>query len=265
MQAILGGIKTLVILISNEMPDENTDQNTTQPPYRQLVSIKAKVARADAVKNRKLMIQCLTSKTCTSLIKLAQQFLWKKYVNSCEPGQTYIFKNLRLRQKADCRRLNTPKEEEIKVSFEEAPPFEGELASEDQLPPVTKVSQIAVIIGVTNVSSYKSCFICSKKVNKKSEKRGFCSRCNMDVSLKRCSTSWYLRPHMHIPESKQKLNLTVYHPAVEKIARLLQVELQSVDNNTLTDSILEMDEVLITYDSATKKLTDIELFSMKEQ
>ena len=34
MQAIPGEIKTLVILISNEMPDENTDQNTTQPPYR---------------------------------------------------------------------------------------------------------------------------------------------------------------------------------------------------------------------------------------
>ena len=34
MQAIPGGIKALVILISNEMPDENTDQNTTQPPYR---------------------------------------------------------------------------------------------------------------------------------------------------------------------------------------------------------------------------------------
>ena len=34
MQAIPGEIKTLVILISNEMPDENTDQSTTQPPYR---------------------------------------------------------------------------------------------------------------------------------------------------------------------------------------------------------------------------------------
>ena len=34
MQAIPGEIKTLVILIFNEMPDENTDQNTTQPPYR---------------------------------------------------------------------------------------------------------------------------------------------------------------------------------------------------------------------------------------
>ena len=30
MQAIPGGIKALV----NGMPDENTDQNTTQPPYR---------------------------------------------------------------------------------------------------------------------------------------------------------------------------------------------------------------------------------------
>ena len=34
MQAIPGEIKTLVILISNEMPDENTDQNTIQPTYR---------------------------------------------------------------------------------------------------------------------------------------------------------------------------------------------------------------------------------------
>ena len=34
MQTIPGEIKALVILISNEMPDENTDQNTTQPPYR---------------------------------------------------------------------------------------------------------------------------------------------------------------------------------------------------------------------------------------
>ena len=34
MQAIPGGIKAQVILISNEMPGENTNQNTTQPPHR---------------------------------------------------------------------------------------------------------------------------------------------------------------------------------------------------------------------------------------
>ena len=33
-QAIPGEFKTPVILISDEMPDENTDQSTTQPPYR---------------------------------------------------------------------------------------------------------------------------------------------------------------------------------------------------------------------------------------
>ena len=32
-QADAGEIKALVILISNELPDENTDQNTAQPPY----------------------------------------------------------------------------------------------------------------------------------------------------------------------------------------------------------------------------------------
>ena len=34
MQEIQAEIKALVIFISNEMPDENTDQNATQPPYR---------------------------------------------------------------------------------------------------------------------------------------------------------------------------------------------------------------------------------------
>ena len=34
MQAIPGDIKALVILISNEMPDENNNQNTIQPTYR---------------------------------------------------------------------------------------------------------------------------------------------------------------------------------------------------------------------------------------
>ena len=34
MQAIPGEIKTLVILISNEMPDKSIDQNKTQPPYK---------------------------------------------------------------------------------------------------------------------------------------------------------------------------------------------------------------------------------------
>ena len=34
MQAIPGEIKARVILISNEMPDEGTDDNTMQPTYR---------------------------------------------------------------------------------------------------------------------------------------------------------------------------------------------------------------------------------------
>ena len=34
MQAIPGEIKAPVILISNKMPDENTNQYTTKPPYR---------------------------------------------------------------------------------------------------------------------------------------------------------------------------------------------------------------------------------------
>ena len=43
MQEIIGEIKTLVILISNEMLGENTDQNTTQSPSGWLLFLFIKV------------------------------------------------------------------------------------------------------------------------------------------------------------------------------------------------------------------------------
>ena len=39
MQAIPVGIKALVILISNEMPDENTHENRIQPTYSVISSL----------------------------------------------------------------------------------------------------------------------------------------------------------------------------------------------------------------------------------
>ena len=41
MQAIVGEIKALVILIFNKMPDESTDQNTVQPVHRQAMRFNA--------------------------------------------------------------------------------------------------------------------------------------------------------------------------------------------------------------------------------
>ena len=41
MQAIPGEIKALVILISNEIPDENTNQNTVQSVHRQAMCFNA--------------------------------------------------------------------------------------------------------------------------------------------------------------------------------------------------------------------------------
>ena len=86
--------------------------------------------------------------------------LWGKHVQSCELGLTYSFKNLRLRQKSDGRYLNTPKEQDIELTFEQTEPLEGELACPDLLPPITEVTQIALINGVNSISSYKACPQC---------------------------------------------------------------------------------------------------------
>ena len=86
--------------------------------------------------------------------------LWGKHVQSWELGLTYVFKDLRLRQKADGKCLETPKEQHIEVTFEETEPLEGDLASADFLPPITEVTQIALINGVNSISSYKACPEC---------------------------------------------------------------------------------------------------------
>ena len=63
MQAIPGGIKALVILISSEMPDEGTDQNTTQPTYFFLLM---KLYYLQTVKNTNYV--CKTRGKTSSLI-----------------------------------------------------------------------------------------------------------------------------------------------------------------------------------------------------
>ena len=67
MQAVPGEIKTLMILISNERPDENTDQNTTQPPYRLTFFFFIKLYYLQIVKNNNYYLYKTRGKT-SSLI-----------------------------------------------------------------------------------------------------------------------------------------------------------------------------------------------------
>ena len=87
----------------------------------------------------------------------------------------------------------------------------------------------------------------------------------MDIPLNCCATYWYLRLFLQIVESKQKLHLTVYKPGVQKIAHLSKLDLETIDKDTLPDNISDMEKVLVTYDNVSKKLTDIELYSMQQK
>ena len=229
----------------------------------QIVTIKGKVARVESVKKHKIDETLTLDKQDIHVLDNTGTIivtLWGKHVQSCQLGLTYIFKNLRLHQKFDGKYLNTPKEQEIEVTIEKKQTLEGDLAPADLLPPITEVTQIALINGVNSISSYKACPQCSKKVKIQSQKRASCPKCNMDIPLKRCTTYWYLRLFLQIVENKQKLHLALYQPGVQKIAHLLKLDLETIDKNTLLDSISDMDEVLVTYDNVSKKLTDIDFF-----
>ena len=76
----------------------------------------------------------------------------------------------------------------------------------------------------------------------------------MYIPLKHCTTYWYhIRLFLQVVESKQKLHLIVYQLGVRKIAELLKLDLETVNKDTLLDSISDMDEGLVTCDNISKK------------
>ena len=102
-------------------PDQiQTIANLQSLALLQLVTIKDKVVLIESVKKHRtdetltLDKQDIHVSDNTGTIAVT---LWSKHVQYCELGLTYVFKNLRLRQKSDGKCLKAPKEQHIEVTL----------------------------------------------------------------------------------------------------------------------------------------------------
>ena len=136
-----------------------------QVSSEQLVTLKVKVAKVTGLKkittlrnpNSQLMKQELVVVDPTASVKVIP---WEQFVDCRKEGQTYVFKNLRLkRENNGSMYLNTPKSNEF--FFEEWQEFAETVVADVRL--VSSVEVCASIIGMESISTYQAYLKCGKK------------------------------------------------------------------------------------------------------
>ena len=166
-----------------------------QVSSEQLVTLKGKVAKVTGLKkittsrnpNSQLMKQELVIVDPTASVKV---ILWEQFVDCLKEGQTYVFKNLRLkRENNGSMYLNTPKSNEL--SFEECQEFAETVVADVQL--VSSVEVCASITGVESISTYQACLKCGKKAVAAHGKLLECESCHMLQKTAPANKRWFLR------------------------------------------------------------------------
>ena len=180
--------------------------------------------------------------------------LWGSHTDAVEEGLTYVFNKLRVKVSQNQMYLNTPKQEEECV-ITSAEPFTKPLPSIDEQSTTKDI--VASIVGVYGINKYKACHMCSKKVTTK-EKLSTCDNCKLSQKTSMCTTQWFLRI---CAETKcrpvENIRLTLYNDVATKLFGLCKLEGELTEDNII-ESILELDDVTILYDTQSHKLIDIE-------
>ena len=225
----------------------------------QLVLVKATVKHLAGAKMVKLETGPVQSQKCTlqdpsGTIKAV---LWNEWVNSVENDKTYIFTNLRVKKDNYTNEIfvNTAKHGcriEQCDNFDEALPDVGPAITDM----VTKQATVS-IIGVKTLTKYNCCNACGKKVEG-TGRTVRCDSCKLKQKLSEENASWYARMFVQNSETKEKFYLTAFHSQFIQILQLNDHELTPDDDEeTITDVLLESDNIVITYNVGDSKLIDV--------
>lgn len=245
-----------------------TISSLDQISAEQLVSLKAKVTKVDGTKvittnytsnhnnSNQLKKQEVLIVDTTKSIKL---ILWEQHVDCVETGKTYLFDNLRLKKdNSGIKYLNTPKT--AGFSVKEVEDFKQLLAEVQDVLELTTINMTATILGVQILSKYLSCLKCGKKTTTKpGSKIAQCDSCKMVQNATNCNTQWFARLlFQNVQNTKDRIELSVFH----EVTKMIDLANDPKDMNTisadaLTEILLCLDELQITYHAIQKKVITI--------
>lgn len=119
----------------------------------------------------------------------------------------------------------------------------------------------ATILGVQILSKYLSCLKCGKKATTKpGSKIAQCDSCKMVQNATNCNTQWFARLlFQNVQNTKDRIELSVFHNEVTKMIHLANdpKDMNTISADALTEILLCLDELQITYHAIQKKVITI--------
>ena len=223
----------------------------------QFVTVKGKVHSLGTVKKITTKLNKTLDKQEGILIDPSGQMkilLWEDQVNSIETGETYIFKNLPVKDNQYKERYLNPPKGGNNYSIAVAESYQEQLPEAEVIPDTLVVAQQS-ICGVSNISKLKPCLICGNKVILKNDKLANCTKCRMTVKVESCIHDRQLKIHVLTSENKT-VCISVFNSEIGLLFSLCKLDAQCTEDELL-ENLLELSEVQIQYDSITCKLVDI--------
>ena len=229
----------------------------SQVAPEQLVAIKGHLSQLSGVKTLVLQSNPVKKQEAyisdpTGYIKLV---VWGDHAGTLEEGKTYYFDKVRVKLSHQERYINTPKNEECKISLVDA--FSDPVKTVDIVSPVKDLT--GNITGVTNINKFYCCCFCNKKVTVNG-KLATCNNCGMKMKLTRCNLQWSLK--LYVQESSKpdnKLRLSVFNDVFIRLMDICSVDTSSTSDDEIIEKILDLELVKLSFDSQNNKLINIQV------
>ena len=223
----------------------------------QFITVKAKLHSLGTVKKITTKLNKTLDKQERILIDPSGQMkilLWEDQVNSIRTGETYIFKNLRVKDNQYKEHHFNPPKGGNNYSIAVTESYQEQLPEAGVIPNTLVVAQ-RNICGVSNISKSKLCLICGNRGILKNDKLANCTKCRMTVKVEFCIHEWQLKIHVLTSENKT-VCISLLKSEIGLLFSLCKLDAQCTEDELL-ENLLELSEVQIQYDSITCKLVDI--------
>eukprot|EP00794_Sanderia_malayensis_P002260 gene2260-2591_t len=241
----------------NEQLTQITSIKSLAP--QQLVSFKATVKNLSAIKTFSTDKGSF-KKTSASLVDPTGSInavFWEEWVSLVEEGQTYMFRNFRVRKDkyTDEIFVNTAKSV---FSLGETEYFQQELPEVE--PSVSEMATnraLVSVIGVKRFNKFFSCTSCSQKVVGQGELMK-CDGCKLIQKCDASKITYFARLFIKDEDkSDSKFFVNIFHPQIMSIVNKSEDCPDDLTEMQFTELMLQHEPFEVAYNSADSKVTDI--------
>lgn len=188
----------------------------------------------------------------TDQVKL---ILWQDYVGTVELNNTYIFRNVRIKEDTYSKQIYINTANNELTTIQTCEEFTESLVIPKEYG--TQQTVEAEIIGVEKTISYLSCIKCAKKVNDNPTGVITCTNCNIKQKAKVCKKLWMAT--VVVSNDDGKITLTMFDKVMKDIKQTKSQEDLTVQD--MEDLLFALPKCTFTFDKKQNRVSNILVLS----